>query len=46
MNALTPEQVADAIVRGVERGQREILQPRVFRLLFLLNALFPATVSR
>ena len=45
MKALTQEQVAEAIVRGIERGQRAILQPRMFKLLFLLSTLFPATVS-
>jgi hypothetical protein len=45
MKALTQEQVADAIVRGIERGQRAILQPGMFKLLFVLNAVFPATVS-
>jgi uncharacterized protein len=45
MKALTQEQVADAIVRGIERGQRAILQPGIFKLLFLLNAMFPAMVS-
>ncbi|MDZ4866054.1 MAG: SDR family NAD(P)-dependent oxidoreductase [Alphaproteobacteria bacterium] len=43
---LTREQVADAIVRGIERGQREIIQPAIFRLLFALNAFFPAAVAR
>jgi uncharacterized protein len=45
MKALTQEQVAEAIVRGIEREQRAILQPGVFKLLFPLNALFPAMVS-
>ena len=46
MKVLTQEQVAEAIVRGIEREQRAILQPGIFKLLFALNALFPATVSR
>jgi short-subunit dehydrogenase len=46
MKALTQEEVADTIVRGIEREQRAILQPGIFKLLFALNALFPATVSR
>jgi len=46
IKVLTQEQVAEAIVRGIERNQREILQPRIFKLLFLANALFPETVSR
>jgi len=43
---LTQDQVADAIVRGIERDQREVLLPSVFRLVFALNAFFPATVAR
>ena len=46
MKALTQEEVADTIVRGIEREQRAVLQPGIFKLLFALNALFPATVSR
>jgi uncharacterized protein len=45
MKVLTQEQVADFIARGIERGQREIVQPRIFSLLFFLNDLFPATLS-
>jgi short-subunit dehydrogenase len=45
MKVLTQEQVADFIVGGIERGQRTILRPRIFRLLFILNELFPATLS-
>ncbi len=46
IKVLTQEQVANFIVRGIERDQRDILQPGIFRLLFLLNELFPATLSR
>ncbi len=46
MTVLTQEQVADAIVRGIEREQRTILQPWIFKPLFLLNALFPVMVAR
>ncbi len=46
MKVLTQEQVAGAIVRGIEREQRSVLQPGIFKLLFALNALFPAMVSR
>ena len=45
IRVLTQEEVAEAIVRGIEREQRAILQPGIFKLLFALNALFPATVS-
>ncbi len=46
IRVLTQDEVAEAIVRGIERQQREIVQPGIFKLLFLLNALFPATTSR
>ncbi len=45
MKVLTQEQVAESIVRGIESGKRAILQPGMFKLLFLLNALFPAVLS-
>lgn len=38
---LTPEQTAQAIVRGIEANARQIVRPRIFRFIFLLNALFP-----
>lgn len=43
---LTQEKVAETIVRGIERGQRAVLQPAIFKLLFPLNALFPTAVAR
>ena len=46
IKVLTQEDVAKAIVLGIERGQREVLQPAIYKLLFPLNALFPAAVSR
>jgi uncharacterized protein len=42
---LTPEQVANAIVRGIETNAREIVRPIIFRALFLLNALFPRSTE-
>jgi short-subunit dehydrogenase len=42
---LTPEQAAQAIVYGIERNAREIVRPGIFRLIFLLNALFPRTTE-
>lgn len=41
VRALTPEQAASAIVTAIEKGARTIVQPAAFRLLFLLNRLFP-----
>lgn len=38
---LTPEKVANAIVRAIERDAREIVSPMMYRMLFPLNALFP-----
>ena len=46
IRVLTQEEVAEAIVRGIERNRREIVQPGIFKALFLLNALFPAMVAR
>jgi uncharacterized protein len=43
---LTPEQAAEAIVQGVERGQRRVVKPAILRALFLLNALAPGLVAR
>jgi short-subunit dehydrogenase len=38
---LTPEQVAQAIVRGVERDSREVVLPFLIRLFFLTQAISP-----
>jgi hypothetical protein len=46
MPRLTPDAAAEALVRGVERGAREVVRPRRFRLLFLLKALAPVTTAR
>lgn len=46
IKVLTQQDAAQAIVRGIERGQREVLEPAIYRWLFPLNALFPAAVSR
>ena len=46
IRVLTQDEVAGAIVRGIERDQREVLEPAIYRLLFPLNALFPTAVSR
>ena len=37
----TPDQVARAIVRGIERDQRAIYPSRVFRVFLLLNGVLP-----
>ena len=39
---LTAAEAATAIVKAIEKNQRIIVKPGIFRLLFLLNALFPA----
>jgi short-subunit dehydrogenase len=41
IRALSPEQAASAIVAGIEKGARTIVEPAAFRLLFALNRLFP-----
>lgn len=43
---LSTQEVADAIVRAVERNAGTIVLPRIFRFLFLLNSLTPRTTSR
>lgn len=43
---LTPGQVAHAVALAIERDSSLIVLPRVFRFLFLLNALSPKTTSR
>jgi short-subunit dehydrogenase len=43
---IEPEQVADAIVRAVERGRREVFVPRWYRLPALVQALAPSTFGR
>lgn len=46
MPALTPEQAAEAIVAGVEAGKPLVVKPAIYRMLFVLNALFPRLVAR
>jgi short-subunit dehydrogenase len=41
LRAITPDEAADAIVRGIETNRRFVLKPGIFRLFFLLDALFP-----
>jgi short-subunit dehydrogenase len=43
--AITPEQCAEAIVRGVERGARTVMAPRSGWLFVLAERLFPALVD-
>ncbi len=42
IHALTSDEVAVAIADGIEKNKRIVIKPAIFRLLFLLNALFPA----
>jgi short-subunit dehydrogenase len=42
MRALSPEEAAAALVAGIEKGACTVVKPAIFRLLFMLNALFPA----
>ena len=46
MRRLTAGQAAAAIANGIERGASQIVLPRVFRVLFLMNALAPQTTTR
>ncbi len=43
---VTPERVADTVVRSVERNRREIFVPRIFRLASFAQGLAPGTISR
>ena len=43
--AITPEQCAEAIARGVERGVRTVLAPRSGWLIVLAQRLFPSLVE-
>ncbi len=42
---LTPEQAAEALVRGVERGAREVITPGLLRLTFWFQRFWPGAVS-
>lgn len=42
---LTADQAATAIVRGIERGKREIVLPGMLRLLYALHAIAPGAVQ-
>jgi short-subunit dehydrogenase len=46
MRRLTADEAARALVGGIERSARQIVLPRVFRLIFLMNALAPRTTTR
>jgi len=43
---LTAEQVADAIVRGVEKNKKEIVKPFMLRLLRTLHTIAPNTLDQ
>ena len=40
---LSADEAAEAIFAGVERRKRTVVKPAIFRALFLLNALVPAS---
>jgi uncharacterized protein len=42
---LTPDEAAEAIFAGVERGKHMVVKPAIFRALFLLNAIAPRLVA-
>jgi uncharacterized protein len=45
MGTLSPEQVAAVIITGIEGGARTVTAPAAYRLLFLLNRLFPKLIE-
>jgi uncharacterized protein len=46
MRHLTADEVAQALADGIERDAVEIVRPRAFHLLFLLNAIAPRAMTR
>jgi uncharacterized protein len=46
MRHLSPDEVARALLDGIERDAIEIVRPRAFRLLFLLHALAPRLTAQ
>jgi short-subunit dehydrogenase len=42
---LTPDQVAEALMRGIERDRRQVVTPLMLRLVFLGHALMPGPVD-
>ncbi len=44
--ALTPEQAAAAIIRGIKRGQREVAAPLMLRVTLVMAHLFPSVTRR
>jgi short-subunit dehydrogenase len=46
MPVLTSEQAAKAIVDGVEQKRLFVIKPGIYRVLFVLNALFPRFTAR
>jgi short-subunit dehydrogenase len=42
---LTPETVAESIVKGIENNKRLVLKPEIFRFILLLNTLFPGNTE-
>ena len=43
--AITAEECAEAIARGVERDARTVVVPRFFRMFVALSRMFPAAVE-
>jgi uncharacterized protein len=43
---MSPEEAAEAIFAGVERGKRTVVKPAMLRAVFLLNAAAPGLVTR
>ncbi len=43
--ALTADEAAQAILRGIEKESRSVVRPRIFRFIFLLSAVFPRLVE-
>lgn len=46
IRVLTPEEAAQAIIKGIKRNRREVVDPPMLRFVFALNRLFPNTTRR
>ena len=42
---MTPDEAAEAIFEGTERKTPRVVKPGIYRMLFVLAALFPKTVA-
>ncbi len=46
LRVLTPDEAAQAIIRGIQRDKRQVVAPFSLRCVFALNYLFPGVTQR